>query len=300
MAKDNPEGRLTARDWQLLSPVVALLMVGTLLPIAVVASVSLMRPLAYGGVDWGRFSFDAYLNLIVDRDFDGNLIFQSDHVRIFARSLALAAATTAGCVALGVPTALFIATQPPRRKNALLILVTIPFWTSLVIRSYAWIILIADHGFANRALNGLGVLAGPLGLLYTTPATLIGLLYTFFPFMVLPVYASLDDFDWRIVEAAYDLGATQWRALRDVVIPNCMPGIAAGIGLVFVPAFGSYVIPNLLGGSHSMMIGNLIEMKFTQGRNWPLGASLSLALVGLVLAMMLARRLTSAKREVLA
>lgn len=282
----------------MLSPVIGVVILGTVLPIAAMLVVSFSRAREYGGVAWGDFSFSSYVRLIFDRDFDGNLVFQIGHLRILARSIWLAAITTVGCFLLGFPTALFIATRSQNIRNLLLILVSVPFWTSLVVRSYAWVVLLADHGLLDSGLNSLHVVHGELDLLYTSTATIIGLLYTFIPFMVLPLYSSFAGLDWRIVEAAYDLGATRWRALLHIVLPNCMAGIMAGIGLVFVPALGAYVIPDLLGGSHSLMIGNLIELEFTQERDWPLGATLSLALLGVALVVMLARRLNFRMPEV--
>lgn len=290
--------RLTPRDWRILSPVVGVIVLGTVLPIIVMLVVSFSRAREYGGVAWGDLSFSSYVHLVFDRDLDGNLVLQSGHLRIFARSIWLAAVTTAGCFVLGFPTALYIATRSHNTRNLLLILVSVPFWTSLVVRSYGWVVLLADNGLLNRGLKDLHLVHGELNVLYTSTATIIGLLYTFIPFMVLPLYSSFAGLDWRIVEAAYDLGATRWGALLQVIVPNCMPGIMAGIGLVFVPALGAYVIPDLLGGSHSLMIGNLIELEFTQERDWPLGASLSLLLLGMALLVMLARRLNFRTPEV--
>jgi spermidine/putrescine transport system permease protein len=176
--------------------------------------------------------------------------------------------------------------QPPPRRNLLIFLVTIPFWTNLLVRNYAWILMLRSGGLIDSALQGMGLTTGSLNLMYTETAIAIGLTYSFLPFMVLPIYSSLEKLDFRLVEAAYDLGADKWRALRRVVVPLAMPGIAAGAILVFIPCLGAYVTPDLLGGSKSMMIGNLIQNQFGSFRNWPFGAALSFALLAIVLLAM--------------
>ncbi|WP_423364807.1 ABC transporter permease [Burkholderia sp. LMG 21824] len=264
---------------------------GVVLPMIVLAVVSLSVPLDFGGVAWGNFTARAYERVVFDRDFDGSFVVQRGYLAIFARSMAMALLTTAGCLLIGFPTALFMATRPRKWKAALLILITIPFWTCVVVQMYGWIIIIADNGLVNQILTRAGLMQGPLGLLYTDLATVIGLVYAFTPFMILPIFAALDDLDWRLVEAAYDLGAHKPAALAHVVVPCCRPGIMAGVGLVFVPALGSYTIPGLLGGNHAFMIGNLIDFQFAGGRDWPLGAAMSFALLAVVLLAMLVSRL---------
>ncbi|WP_423396562.1 ABC transporter permease [Burkholderia sp. LMG 21824] len=264
---------------------------GVVLPMIVLAVVSLSVPLDFGGVAWGNFTARAYERVVFDRDFDGSLVVQRGYLAIFARSMVMALLTTAGCLLIGFPTALFMATRPRKWKAALLILITIPFWTCVVVQMYGWIIIIADNGLVNQILTRAGLMQGPLGLLYTDLATVIGLVYAFTPFMILPIFAALDDLDWRLVEAAYDLGAHKPAALAHVVVPCCRPGIMAGVGLVFVPALGSYTIPGLLGGNHAFMIGNLIDFQFAGGRDWPLGAAMSFALLAVVLLAMLVSRL---------
>lgn len=277
-------------------PVAAVLVAGVVAPLGILAVVSLCAPLDFGGVAWGSFSFDAYTELFYTRDFDGTPVFQADHLRIFIRSTALAGAATAICVLLAIPVALHIAGCSPRRKAIFLLLVTVPFWTCMVVQMYGWIILLADNGLLNQLLGRLHVMSGTLGVLYSNGATLLGLVYAFLPFMVLPVYAALDDMDWRIVEAALDLGATEHVAFRDIVVPTCREGIAAGVALVFVPALGICVVPDLLGGNHAMMLGNLVAFQFAAGPNWPLGAAMAFALLGIVLMVMLARRVGLAMR----
>ncbi|AOJ05793.1 hypothetical protein WS70_24185 [Burkholderia mayonis] len=282
------------KSWRvLLEPSVFVMTLGVVLPLIVLAVVSVNAPLEFGGVAWGEFTLRAYERVVFDRDWDGALVLQQGYISIFVRSMTMAVFATAGCLLVGFPTALFIATRTPKWKAALLVLVTIPFWTCVVVQMTGWIIVMADNGLVAQALSYLGLLRGPLGLLYTDLATLIGLVYAFIPFMVLPIFAALDEFDWRLVEAAYDLGAHRAAALLHVIVPVCRPGIMAGVGLVFVPALGSYAIPGLLGGNHVFMVGNLIDFQFAGGRDWPLGAAMSFALLAVVLLAMLALRLTS-------
>ncbi|KVH74154.1 ABC transporter permease [Burkholderia ubonensis] len=275
------------------NPAVLVMAAGVVLPMIVLAVVSLSVPLDFGGVAWGDFTARAYERVVFDRDWDGARVLQHGYIDIFARSVVMALLTTAGCLLIGFPTALFMATRSRKWKAALLILITIPFWTCVVVQMYGWIIVIADNGLLSQILSRAGLMHGTLGLLYTDLATVIGLVYAFTPFMILPIFAALDDFDWRLLEAAYDLGANKPAALVHVVVPCCRPGIMAGVGLVFVPALGSYTIPGLLGGNHAFMIGNLIDFQFAGGRNWPLGAAMSFVLLAVVLVAMLASRLGS-------
>lgn len=282
------------KSWpKMYNPAVLVVAAGVVLPMIVLAVVSLSVPLDFGGVAWGDFTARAYERVVFDRDWDGARVLQHGYIDIFARSVVMALLTTAGCLLIGFPTALFMATRSRKWKAALLILITIPFWTCVVVQMYGWIIVIADNGLLNQILSRAGLMQGTLGLLYTDLATVIGLVYAFTPFMILPIFAALDDFDWRLLEAAYDLGANKPAALVHVVVPCCRPGIMAGVGLVFVPALGSYTIPGLLGGNHAFMIGNLIDFQFAGGRDWPLGAAMSFVLLAVVLVAMLASRLAS-------
>lgn len=282
------------KSWRVIfEPPVLVMTLGVVLPLIVLAVVSINAPLEFGGVAWGEFTLRAYERVVFDRDWDGALVLQQGHISIFVRSMMMAVYATVGCLLVGFPTALFIATRTPKWRATLLVLVTIPFWTCVVVQMAGWIIVMADNGLVAQALSYLGLLRGPLGLLYTDLATLIGLVYAFTPFMVLPIFAALDEFDWRLVEAAYDLGAHRVAALLQVIVPVCWPGIMAGVGLVFVPALGAYAIPGLLGGNHAFMVGNLIDFQFAGGRDWPLGAAMSFALLAAVLLAMLALRLKS-------
>ncbi|MCB1882538.1 MAG: ABC transporter permease [Geminicoccaceae bacterium] len=270
----------------LVLPAVLVLLAFTVLPLCIMAYVSVLERGTYGGVEWGRHTLDAYVAFLFERDLDDSLVLNPDYLKIFARSFGLAAFTTALCLTIGLPTALYMATRAPKRRNLLVFLVTIPFWTNLLVRTYAWILLLRNNGLIDKGLHDLGLASGPLDLLYTPFAIMIGLTYTFLPFMVLPVYASLEKLDWRLVEAAMDLGATRVTAFRRVVLPLSLPGVVAGMVLVFVPCLGAYVAPELLGGAKVLMIGNLIQSQFGAARNWPFGAALAFALLAIVLLAM--------------
>ncbi|MCY1263623.1 molybdate ABC transporter, permease protein [compost metagenome] len=271
----------------LTSPAMLMLLVFLVLPLGIMFAVSIQAPGDYGGVKWGQHSVEAYINFLWERDLDDSLSFNVDYLGIFQRSFWLSILTTAGCLLIGFPTALYLALQDERRRNLLLFLVTVPFWTNLLVRVYAWILLLRNGGLVESGLHGLGLSEGALGVLYTDQAVVIGLLYTYLPFMVLPIYTSLEKMDWRLVEAAFDLGANRWKAMRRIIIPLAMPGIVAGCILVFIPSLGSYIIPELLGGGKSLMIGNLIQLQFGSAHNWPFGAALSFALLAFVLLAML-------------
>lgn len=270
----------------LTSPAMIMLLVFLVLPLGIMFAVSIQAPGDYGGVKWGQHSVEAYINFLWERDLDDSLSFNADYLGIFQRSFWLSILTTLGCLLIGFPTALYLALQDERRRNLLLFLVTVPFWTNLLVRVYAWILLLRNGGLIDEGLHGLGF-TDSLGLLYTDNAVIIGLLYTYLPFMVLPIYTSLEKMDWRLVEAAFDLGANRWKALKRIIIPLAMPGVVAGCILVFIPSLGSYIIPELLGGGKSLMIGNLIQLQFGTAHNWPFGAALSFALLAFVLLAML-------------
>ncbi|MED5609819.1 MULTISPECIES: ABC transporter permease [Pseudomonas] len=271
----------------LTTPAMLVLLVFLVLPLGIMFAVSIQAPGDYGGVKWGQHTLEAYINFLWERDLDDALVFNTDYLGIFQRSFWLSILTTAGCLLIGFPTALYLALQDERRRNMLLFLVTVPFWTNLLVRVYAWILLLRNGGLIDEGLHKLGFSDAAIGLLYTDNAVIIGLLYTYLPFMVLPIYTSLEKMDWRLVEAAFDLGANRWKALRRIIIPLAMPGVVAGCILVFIPSLGNYIIPELLGGGKSLMIGNLIQLQFGTAHNWPFGAALSFALLAFVLAAML-------------
>jgi spermidine/putrescine transport system permease protein len=187
---------------------------------------------------------------------------------------------------LGFPLALFIS-RSEKRKHLCLSLVILPFWTSFLVRTYAWMFLLRDTGLINTVLQKLGLIHDPLPLLYNNGAVVLGLVYSYLPFVVLPLYATLERLDHTLLEAAADLGATPLATLTRVVIPLCAPGIRAGAILTFIPCLGAYLTPDLLGGGKSVMIGNLIQNQFTTARDWPFGSAISLALMAIVMVLLI-------------
>lgn len=273
--------------WLLSAPALILITLAGVGPLLIVLIYSFLAPGSYGDVKW-EFSTQAWFSVFLERDiFDDTLSIADAHVSILWRSIKLAVATTIASLVFGFPTAYFIASRPAHLRQVWLFLVTIPFWTNMLIRGFAIQEMIRNEGLVNTVLMKLGVISAPIQMLYTDFAILLGMAYVHLPLMVLPLYASMEKIDFRLVEAGYDLYATRFQVLRRIIIPLVKPGIIAGSILVFIPALSSYVIPRILGGGKNLMIGNLIELQFGQGRNWPLGASLSITLVIIVLAAML-------------
>lgn len=273
--------------WYLIAPSLVILMVAAIGPLFIMVVYSFLVKGGYGGVVWD-FSTDAWVSVVVTRDiFDDTLSIADAHMIVFWRSIRLAGITTILTLILGFPTAYFITTRPERWRDVWLFLVTIPFWTNLLIRTFAIQELIRRDGTINNVLQWLGIIDQPIQMLSTDFAIALGMVYVYLPLMVLPIYASMEKLDFRMVEAGYDLYAGRLAVLRRIVIPLVKPGIVAGCILVFIPAIGAYVAPYLLGGGKKMMISNLISLQFGQGRNWPLGAALSIALMAIVMAALM-------------
>jgi spermidine/putrescine transport system permease protein len=275
------------RAWLLSTPALLLLLVGASGPLLIVLVYSFLTPGEYSGVVWEP-TVRPWIEIFFSQDiFDRSWGLADAHLTIFWRSVKLSLLTTVITIALGFPTAYFIATQPRRRRPLWLFLITIPFWTNLLIRTFAIMEVLRTQGILNTVLLKAGLIEVPLQILYTDTAVLIGMAYVYLPLMVLPLYAAIDRLDFRLVEAGYDLYASRWAVLRRVILPLVQPGIVAGSILVFVPSLGAYVTPRVLGGGKNMMIGNFIELQFGQGRNWPLGAALSMLLLLIVMAALL-------------
>jgi spermidine/putrescine transport system permease protein len=238
-------------------------------PFTIVLAYSFLTRGVYGGIEL-PWTVEGYRRL-----------FDSLYLAILWRSFAMALTATALCLLLGFPAALFIS-RAARHKNLYLQLVMLPFWTSFLVRTYAWIFLLRDTGLFNTALQALGIIHGPLPLLYNDGAVLLGLVYGYLPFMVLPIYAALDRLDPALVEAAADLGARPLATVWRIVVPLSRPGMAAGAVLVFIPCLGAYLTPDLLGGGRTVLVGNLVQNQFTTARDWPFGAAVSIALMALV------------------
>ena len=260
-----------------LAPTWALLLATLAAPLAIVCVYSLRSRGAYFGVQ-APWTLENYARL-----------WDPLYGAILLRSFWIAAVSSALCVVLGFPLALFLS-RAGARKNLYLALVILPFWTSFLIRTYAWMFLLRDTGLINTALQALGLIHEPLPLLYNSGAVILGLVYGYLPFMVLPLYAALERLDPSLLEAAADLGARPFEALWRVTIPLAAGGIRAGAILVFVPCLGTYLTSDLLGGSKTVLIGNLVQDQFTASRDWPFGAAVSLALMALAMVLLFAVR----------
>lgn len=288
----------TSRRWLLLSPAIVTIMLFSVLPLGIVLVYSFLTAGDFGNVKW-IFSTDGWFSVLFERDiFDDTVTVSQANLTILGRSVGLSLATTLLTLIFGLPTAWFIATRPASQRGFWLFLITIPFWTNLLVRTIAVQEMIRSDGVLNRILIALGVIQEPLQLMFTNFAVLLGMVYVFLPLMVLPVYAAIEKFNFTLAEASYDLYASRFYCLRRVILPLVRPGIIAGSILVFVPALGAYVTPRIMGGGKSMMLGNLIELQFGQGRNWPLGAALAITLTVLVMvALIWYTRVTSDKTE---
>jgi len=252
-------------------------------PMLIVCAYSLLSRGPYGGVlqPWTLENYQR--------------VFDPLYVSILWRSVWISAVSTAGCLLLGFPLALFIS-RAGKRRVLFLNLVMLPFWTSFLIRTYAWMFLLRDTGLVNTALQALHLISSPLPLLFNNGAVILGLIYGYLPFMVLPLYATLEKMDPALLDAAQDLGASQWVALWRVVIPLSKAGMFAGSLLVFIPCLGAYLTPDLMGGGKTVMVGNLVQNQFTNARDWPFGSALSLLLMAIVLLLL---RLAARRGETL-
>ena len=255
----------------LLFPVVFWLVCFFLLPLVSVLIYSFIERGTYGGVRW-NLTLENYQRL-----FDGL------YLGILWRSVSTALICTAICLLLGYPFAYYLARYKPKQRNILLLLVVVPFWTNFLIRTYAWILILRTEGLLNSLLGAVFPNWGPLELLNTALAVQIGLVYGYLPFMILPLYAALEQLDVSLLEAAQDLGASPRRAFWHVTVPLSLPGILAGSMLVFIPTVGAFLTPDLLGGGKVSYIGNVIERQFKTARDWPFGSALSFMLMGIVL-----------------
>ena len=261
--------------------------VAGLTPLTVILFYSFMSPGPYAGISLEP-TFQAWINLVMEEDlFDETLGFNYAHLYIFSRSIGLALGTTILTLAIGFPTAYFIATRPSTQKNFWLFMISLPFWSNLLVRTFAIMMFIREKGFVNYILLNLDLIDKPLQIMFTPTAVWIGLVYAYLPLMVMPLYASMEKIDFRLVEAGYDLYASRWQVLRKVIVPLVKPGIVAGSILVFIPSIGAYVTPKLLGGGKSLMIGNLISNQFGTSRDWPLGSALALFLMALVMVALI-------------
>jgi spermidine/putrescine transport system permease protein len=255
--------------WLLVSPMLAWLIAFVAAPGLILLVYSVCERGTDGPVTWA-FTLENY-----------HRVFSGTYLKILLRSAWYAGITTLACILIGYPVAYFIARASDVVRNRLLLAVMIPFWTSFLIRTYAWITILNEQGLLNAVLLSGRVISDPLEILYTPTAVVIGLTYTYLPFMILPIYGSVEKLDYSVVEAALDLGANPLRAFWRVIVPLTTPGIMAGVLLVFVPAIGMFAVTDLLGGGRVPMVGNVIQNQFLQARDWPFGAALGCTLIAL-------------------
>lgn len=287
-APETARSRDVRNRWLLSLPALLIIFVAAVGPLFVMVLYSFLAKGDYGDVKFGTFSLEGWTSVFLQRDiFDDTLGIADAHLAIFWRSIKLSLQTTIFTLILGFPTAYFIATRPARTREIWVFLITIPFWTNLLIRTFAMQQVIRNEGILNNILIWLGIIDTPLQIIYTDTATLLGMTYVYLPLMVLPLYASIEKLDFRLVEAGYDLYANRLQVLWRIIIPLVKPGLIAGSILVFIPSLGAYVIPRVLGGGKNLMLGNLIELQFGAGRNWPLGAAMSITLMALVMIALL-------------
>lgn len=201
------------------------------------------------------------------------------YIKCFISSICIALLSTVSCFIIGFPMAYAIARSDRKIRNILLMLVVLPFWTSFLIRVYAWILLLSPAGIINNFLISVGLIDQPLQLMHNSLATCVGIVYTYLPFMIIPLYGTLEKMDFSIVEAAYDLGSPPWRTFFSIIIPLSLPGIIAGSGMVFIPSIGEFVIPELLGGAHTLTIGRVMWNEFFSNLSWPTATALAVILI---------------------
>jgi spermidine/putrescine transport system permease protein len=261
-----PGKNRTRTNWLLSAPALILLALAAAGPLLIMVVYSFLSPGQYGNVEW-IFSLNGWRSILFTEDIfePGKYTLADAHLTILIRSIKLSLMTTLLTALVGFPTAWFIATKPPKTRVLWLFLITIPFWTNLLIRTFAINEVIRNEGLLNSFLLWAGLINEPLRIIYTDTAVFIGMAYVYLPFMVLPIFAAIDRFDMRLLEAGFDLYASRWQVLRRVILPIVKPGIIAGSILVFTPSIGAYVIPRILGGGKNLMVGNLIDLQFGQG-----------------------------------
>ena len=291
----NMAGRRRFQLGLLLGPVTIFLIVFFLVPLGIMMVTSVLAPGLYGGVEWSFYphNFGRILGF-ADPAFED---FDPVYIAIFLRSLKIAAVTVIATLLVCYPAAFFVSRLPDRWKNFCLFLITLPFFSSLIVRLFVWVMILRPTGLINETLMSAGVIARPLEMIYTDGAIVLGMVYIFIPFMFMPVYASIEKLDWRLVQASLDLGAGPVRTFFRIVLPLTTPGILGGCVIVFIPALGNFVVPEVLGGAKVMMLGNLIEAQFLSARNWPFGSALAMMVMAVMLALLVVFVIVSGRRN---
>ena len=291
MSTEAGKGIPESRRWLRRAVLVpyAWLLLFFLAPFLIILKISLAEPVVAQPpftslIAWGQHGFEG-----IKATFENYAcLFQDGYYGIiYLESLKMAAIGTVLCLLLGYPMAYFIARQPARRRGLLLLAVILPFWISFLLRVYAWIGLLNNHGVINHFLMSIGLIDQPLKLLYNDFAVYLGIVYSYLPFMILPLYANLERLNLDLLDAAADLGARRWQAFVDITLPLSMPGIVGGCLLVFIPAVGEFTIPALLGGADTLMIGRVLWDEFFSNRDWPVASAVSVVLLLLLIAPIL-------------
>lgn len=269
----------------LLTPVTLFLGVFFLAPLCIIAVFSLLSPGLYGGVEWTFYHWN------YGRIFgwaDGIMeIYEPIYLQILFRSLSFAALTVLLTLLMCYPVAFWVSRLSERWRLVFMFLITLPFFSSLIVRLYAWLLILKPSGLLNTVLLSIGAISEPLEILYTPTAVVLGMVYVMVPFMFLPLYSAVDNLDRAQIEASLDLGANRIQTFLKVILPQTLPGIMGGAVIVFIPAVGNFVVPDVLGGAKGLMIGNLVEQQFLSSRNWPFGSALSMIIMALVLTVLL-------------
>lgn len=275
----------------LLSPVTLFLGIFFLGPLIIIAVYSVLTPGLYGGVEWSFYHWN------FGRIFgwaDGLIeVYEPVYLQILGRSLLLALLTATICLLVCYPVAFWIARLPPRFRMFFLFLITLPFFASLIVRLYAWLLILKPSGLLGTAFTAVGL--DPPEILYTQTAVILGMVYIFIPFMFLPLFSAVDNLDRSLIEASGDLGARPWQTFVKVIVPQTLPGIVGGSVIVFIPAVGNFIVPDVLGGAQGLMVGNLVEQQFLSSRNWPFGSALSMVIMGVVLVALVVLTTRTAK-----
>lgn len=269
----------------LLAPAMGWLAFFFIVPMLIVVAVSFASRTPYGQVIF-EWSLESYQRLL-----------EPLYLRIFANTLWVSFLTTFLTIIMGYPLAYYIVQLPKKWQQPGLILVMVPFWINFLIRSYAWVIVLRSQGLINSLLLKFGFIERPMQLLYNDAAVMVGMVYALLPFMVLPIYVALEGLDWRLLEAAYDLGASPFKAFRKITLPLSMSGIAEGTIMVFISSIGMFIVPDVMGGAKTVLIGNLIQNQFLSARDWPFGSALSIVLgiLSLVLIFLYYRAINGSK-----
>ena len=279
----------------LLGPVTLFLLIFFLVPLGIMVVTSFLTPGLYGGVEWSFYpdNFGRILGF-ANPEFEE---YDPVYIAIFLRSIRIAAMTVVATLLVCYPAAFYISRLPDKWKNFCLFLITLPFFSSLIVRLFVWVMILRPTGLINNTLMATGVISAPLEMIYTDGAIILGMVYVFIPFMFMPIYASIEKLDWRLIQASLDLGAGPIRTFFRIILPLTTPGIIGGSIIVFIPALGNFVVPAVLGGAKVMMLGSLIEAQFLSARNWPFGSALAMMVMAVMLVLLFAYVILPGRRN---